>query len=60
MSLIRWDPFGEVNTFIRLMPNAAAGWPRLGEDGNGSRLTTRADLTAAFADMARARRQVTR
>jgi HSP20 family protein len=37
MSLIRWDPFGEVNTFIRLMPNAAAGWPRVGEDGNGSR-----------------------
>jgi hypothetical protein len=29
MSLIRWDPFAEVNTLIRLMPAGAAGFPRL-------------------------------
>jgi HSP20 family protein len=37
MSLIRWDPFGDVSTFIRLMPNPAAGWPRVGDDGNGAK-----------------------
>jgi HSP20 family protein len=37
MSLIRWDPFGDVSTFIRLMPNPAAGWPRAADDGNGAR-----------------------
>jgi HSP20 family protein len=37
MSLIRWDPFGDVSTFIRLMPNPAAAWPRTGEDGKGAR-----------------------
>jgi HSP20 family protein len=37
MSLIRWDPFGDVSTFIRLMPNPAAGWPRAADEGNGAR-----------------------
>jgi HSP20 family protein len=37
MSLIRWDPFGDASTFIRLLPNPAASWPRLGADGNGAR-----------------------
>jgi HSP20 family protein len=37
MSLIRWDPFDDVSTFIRLMPNPAANWPRLGAEGNGAR-----------------------
>jgi HSP20 family protein len=37
MSLIRWDRFGDVSTFIRLMPNPAAGWPRPGDDGNAAR-----------------------
>ena len=37
MSLIRWDPFGDVSTFIRLMPNPAAGWPRVSEDVNSAR-----------------------
>jgi HSP20 family protein len=33
MSLIRWDPFGDVSTLIRLMPNPAAAWPRVGDEG---------------------------
>ncbi len=37
MSLIRWDPFGDVSTFIRLMPNPAAGWPRAADDSSGAR-----------------------
>ena len=37
MSLIRWDPFGDASTFIRLVPNPAAGWPRGGDEGNGAR-----------------------
>jgi HSP20 family protein len=37
MSLIRWDPFAEVNTLIRLMPAGAAGFPRLALEGNGAR-----------------------
>ncbi len=37
MSLIRWDPFGDVSTFIRLMPNPAASWPRSTEDGSTAR-----------------------
>jgi HSP20 family protein len=36
MSLIRWDPFGDVSTLIRLMPNPTAAWPRLAGDGNGA------------------------
>ena len=31
MAVIRWDPFGEVNSlFNRLMPSGLAGLPRLG------------------------------
>jgi HSP20 family protein len=37
MSLIHWDPFGDVSTFIRLMPNPAATWPRIASEGNGAR-----------------------
>jgi HSP20 family protein len=37
MSLIRWDPFGDVSTFVRLMPNPAANWPRLADEGNAAR-----------------------
>ena len=37
MSLIRWDPFGDVSTFIRLMPNPAAGWPRAADEGSVAR-----------------------
>jgi len=37
MSLIHWDPFNDVSTFIRLMPNPAAGWPRLAADGSAAR-----------------------
>ena len=36
MSLIRWDPFGDAGTFIRLMPHPAAGWPRLAADAGGA------------------------
>jgi len=34
MSLIRWDPFGDARTFIRLMPHPAAGWPRPAADSS--------------------------
>jgi HSP20 family protein len=37
MSLIRWDPFADVNTLIRLMPAGSAGYPRLAPEGNGAR-----------------------
>ena len=37
MSLIRWDPFGEVNTLFHLTPTGSAGWPRRAVDGNGPR-----------------------
>jgi HSP20 family protein len=37
MSLIHWDPFNEVSTFVRLMPNPAAAWPRLASDSGGAR-----------------------
>src|ERR1700756_5060894 len=34
MSLVRWDPFADMDTlFNRLMPSSFAGWPRL--SGNG-------------------------
>ena len=39
MSLIRWDPFGDVDTFFpRLLPNTFANWPRLAGEGNGKKL----------------------
>ena len=37
MSLIHWDPFGDVSTLIRLIPNPAATWPRASAEGNGAR-----------------------
>jgi HSP20 family protein len=39
MSLIRWDPFGDVDAFFnRAMPGALMSWPRLGAEGNGRKL----------------------
>jgi HSP20 family protein len=39
MSLIRWDPFGEVDTlFNRLVPSSFAHLPRLTVEGNGRKL----------------------
>jgi len=39
MSLIRWAPFGDVDTlFNPLMPNALANWQRLAALGNGKKL----------------------
>jgi HSP20 family protein len=39
MSLIRWDPFGDVDTlFGRLVPSNIANWTRLGMEGNGRKL----------------------
>jgi HSP20 family protein len=36
MSLVRWDPFSEVETlFNRMRPSPFARWPRLGAIGNG-------------------------
>jgi hypothetical protein len=37
MSLMRWDPFADVNTLIRLMPAGSAGFPRLALEGSGAR-----------------------
>jgi HSP20 family protein len=37
MSLIRWDPFGDVNTLVRFMPSSYAGWPQLSAENNGAR-----------------------
>lgn len=38
MSLIHWDPFGDVDTlFNRLVPRSFANWPGLGES-NGRKL----------------------
>jgi HSP20 family protein len=39
MSLIRWDPFGDVDTFFnRLVPSSYAHFPRLSVEGNGKKL----------------------
>jgi HSP20 family protein len=39
MSLVRWEPFGSVETlFNRMMPSAFAGWPRLALEGNGGKV----------------------
>ena len=39
MSLIRWEPFGDVDTlFNSLMPSSYANWPRLSVEGNGKKL----------------------
>src|ERR1700675_2404649 len=39
MSLIRWDPFGDVDTFFsRLVPSSFANLPRLTTEGNGKKL----------------------
>ena len=38
MSLIRWNPFGEVNTmFDRMMGNPLAYWSRFTSEGNGDK-----------------------
>jgi HSP20 family protein len=39
MSLIRWDPFGDVDAFFnRLVPSSYANFPRLSMEGNGKKL----------------------
>lgn len=38
MSLIRWDPFADVDTFFnRFVPGSYANWPRLTIEGNGKK-----------------------
>lgn len=37
MSLIHWDPFNDVSTLIRFIPNPGAAWPRSAGEGNGAR-----------------------
>jgi HSP20 family protein len=37
MSLIRWDPFGDVNTLFHLLPSGAAAYPRRAPEGNGGK-----------------------
>lgn len=37
MSLVRWDPFSEFDTFFnRMMPRGFSGWPRLSGDGGSA------------------------
>src|ERR1700685_1853937 len=39
MSLIRWDSFGDADSFFnRLVPSSYASWPRLSVEGNGKNL----------------------
>jgi len=39
MSLIRWDPFGDVDTlFNRMVPANFANWPRFSMEGNGKKI----------------------
>jgi len=39
MSLIRWDPFSDVDSlFSRMVPSALANWQRLALEGNGRKL----------------------
>jgi HSP20 family protein len=39
MSLIRWDPFADVDTlFNRLVPSSYANWQRMALEGNGKKL----------------------
>ena len=39
MSLIRWDPFGDVDMFFnRLAPSTFANYPRYAAEGNGKKL----------------------
>ena len=38
MSLVRWDPFGEMDSlFNRMMPRNVAAWPRLALSDNGTK-----------------------
>ncbi len=39
MSLIRWDPFADVDMmFNRMMPSEFVNWPRLTLPGNGKKV----------------------
>ena len=39
MSLIRWDPFGDVESFFnRAMPGTLMNWPRLSAEGTARKL----------------------
>lgn len=38
MSLIRWDPFGDVNTLFHLLPSATSGWPRHTADSKSRKI----------------------
>ncbi len=36
MSLVRWDPFSDFDTFFnRMMPRGSGGWPRMQPGGDG-------------------------
>ena len=37
MNMLRWDPFGDVNTLFHLMPSGTAGWPRRATEGAAQR-----------------------
>jgi HSP20 family protein len=48
MSLVRWDPFSEFDTFFnRMMPRAFSGWPRLpaGDGGSAVEWSPSADIS---------------
>ncbi len=46
MSLVRWDPFADVDTFFnRLMPSGFARWPQLSSHGGKSEWAPSADIS---------------
>ena len=46
MSLVRWDPFADIDTFFnRMMPTGFARWPQLPGDGNKSEWAPSADIS---------------
>ena len=46
MSLIRWDPLADMDTFFnRLIPSGFAGWPQLSGDGRKVEWAPSADIS---------------
>ncbi len=46
MSLVRWDPFADMDTFFnRLMPSGFARWPQLSGNGGKSEWAPSADIS---------------
>jgi HSP20 family protein len=46
MSLVRWDPFADIDTFFnRMMPSGFARWPQLPGDGAKTEWAPSADIS---------------